>query len=79
MERDAREVLRKTRSLIRVGVGKSDGRHSAIPSSHAITQISRILGILAMLLMGINKGIDEAQYHDSILKASHKHTGEQVM
>ena len=29
--------------------------------------------------MGIDKGIEEAQNHDSILNASHEHTGDQVM
>ena len=67
--RDIRYVLSKTRCLIRVGVGRSDGRHKANPSFHAITKISRILGISAMLMMGINKSIKEAQYHDSISKA----------
>ena len=29
--------------------------------------------------MGIDKGIEEAQDHDSILKASHEHTGDQIV
>ena len=52
---DCRYVSSKTSCLICVGVGRTDGRHKAHPSFHAITKISRILGTLAMLMMGINK------------------------
>ena len=45
-----------------VGLGRSDGRHEANPSFHAITKISRILGTLAVLMMGMNKGVKETQY-----------------
>ena len=72
-------MLCKTRCLIRVGQGRSDGRHKTNPSFHAITKISRILRMLAMFMMGIKKSIKEAQYHDSILKASQEHSGDQVM
>ena len=44
--RDRKYVSSKTRCLICVGVGKSDGRHKANPSIHAITKISRILETL---------------------------------
>ena len=69
----------KTRCLICVGVGRSDGCHEANPSFHAITKISRILEALTVLVMGINKGVEEAHHHDSILKASQEHIGDQVM
>ena len=62
-------MLSKTRCLIRVGVGRSDGRQTANSSFHAVIKISRILGTFAMLMMGINKSIKEAQYHNSIWKA----------
>ena len=40
--RDAREVLRKTRCLVRVGVGRSDGRHKADSSLHTSAKVPRI-------------------------------------
>ena len=58
--RDAREVLRKTRCLICVGVGRSDGRHKANPSFHAITKVSSVLRVKAVFMMGIDKSIEEA-------------------
>ena len=73
--RDCRHVCSETSCLICVGVGRSDGRHKANPSFHAITKISRILETLAVLMMGINKGAKEAHYHDSILKAPQEHSG----
>ena len=76
---DAREVLRKTRCLISVGVGRSDGCHKADPSFHAITKAPRILEALTVLVMGINKGVNDAHHHDSILEASQEHMGDQVM
>ena len=66
--RDTRYVKSKTRCLIRVGVGRSDGRHKANPSFHAITKMSRILGILAVFMMGIEECVKEAQNHNTILK-----------
>ena len=76
-------MCRETRCLVCVGVGRSDGRHNgrhkANPSFHAITKISRILGTLAMLMMGINESVKETQYHNSIWKASQKHPTDQVV
>ena len=66
---DRKYVSSKTRCLICVGVGRSDGRQKANPFFHAITKLSRILGTLPMLMMGINKGVKETQYHNSIFKA----------
>ena len=77
--RDRRCVSSKTRCLTCVGVGRSDGRHRANHSFHATTEISRILGILAMLIMGINKCVKETQYHNSILKALQEQTSDKVV
>ena len=46
---------------------------------HAITKISRILEALVVLMMGINRGVKEAHYLDSILKAPQEHSGDQVV
>ena len=40
---------------------------------------SRILGILAVLMMGIDKGVKEAHYHNSMLKALQEQTSDQVV
>ena len=37
------------------------------------------LEALAVLMMGTNKGVKEAHYHDSMLKNSQEHSGDQVM
>ena len=71
--------LSKTRCLIRVGVGRSDGRHKANPSFHVIINVSRILEALAVLMMGIDKGVKEIQNHESKLKAPQEPSGDQVV
>ena len=76
---DLRYVSSKTRCLICVGIGRNDGRHKANSSCHAITKISRILGTLAMLVMGINKSVKETQFHNSILKTLQEQTSDQVV
>ena len=53
--RDAREVLRKTNCLVRVGVGKSDGGHESNSSCQTITKVPSVCGIKAVFLMGIHK------------------------
>ena len=69
----------KTSCLICVGVGRSDGHHKANPSFHAITKVSRILETLTVLMMGINKGVKETHYHNSMLKALQEQTSDQVV
>ena len=34
---------------------------------------------MAVVIVGVDKGINEAHYHDSILEASQKNLGDQVM
>ena len=48
-------------------------------SFHAITKVSRILNVSAVLIMSINEGVNEAHYHDSKLETSQEHLGDQVM
>ena len=72
-------MLGKTRCLIRVGVGKSDGRHKANSSFHGIIKNSRILGNLAMLMMCVNKSIKETKDPNSILKALQEDPSDQVV
>ena len=62
-----------------MGVSRSDSRHKADPSFHAITKDSRTLEALTVLVMGMNKGVNESHHHDPILKASQEHLGDQVM
>ena len=77
--RDRRPVLSKTRCLMCVGVGRSDGRHKANPSFHAITKISRIREALAVLMMGNKtKASRKPHYHDSTLKAPQEHCDQVV-
>ena len=33
----------------------------------------------AVFMMGIDKSIEEAQNHDTVLRTSHEHTGDQVV
>ena len=62
-----------------MGVGRSDTRRKADPSFRVITEVSRILYTSTVLVMGINKSINEAHYHDVRLEASQEHLGDQVM
>ena len=79
MLRDCRHESSETSCLICVGVGRSDGRHKADSSLHVITNVPRILDNSTVLMMGINKGAKEAHHHNTILKASQEHAGDQVM
>ena len=74
--RDCRHVSSETRCLICVGVGRSDSRHEADSSLHAITKVSKNLDNSTVLMMGINEGVKEAHYHTTILKASQEHPGD---
>ena len=69
----------KTGCLTRVGVSRSDSRHEADPSFHAISKVPKILEALTALVMGKNNGVNETHQGDSILEASQEHLGGQVM
>ena len=73
-----RHVPSEARCLVRMGEGKSDTCHEADPPSYTITKVSGILDT-SVLMMGINKCVNEAHHHDSILEASQEHLGDQVM
>ena len=57
----------------------SDSRHEADSDFYAITKVSRILDASAVLMMSIDKGVNEAHYHEHKLEASQEHLGDQVM
>ena len=66
MVRDCKHVSSETSCLICVGVGRSDGRHKADSSLHAITKVPRVFDNSTVLMMGINKGVKGSpspQYH----------------
>ena len=65
--------------LVGVSVGRSDSRHKADAPFYTIAKVSRILDASTVLMMGINKCVNEARHHDPILEASQKHLGDQVM
>ena len=52
---------------------------SLIEPFHAITKVLSVLRVKAAFMMGIDKGIEEAQNHDSIFKASPEYSGDQVV
>ena len=79
LARDCRQVSCEAYGLICVSVGRSDSRHKAASSSHAITKVPRIVDTSTVLVMGINKGVNEAHYRDAILEASPEHLGDQVV
>ena len=72
-------VSRQAGYLVCVSVGRSDSRHEADSPFHAITKVSMILDASAVLMMRINKRVNEAHHHDSILKASQYYLGDQIM
>ena len=69
----------QTGCLVRVIIGRSDVSHKAYFSFHAIPKTSRTFNISAVMIMGINKSINEANYLDSMLDASKKYMGDQIM
>ena len=77
--RDCRHVSCQACCLVRVSVGRSDSRHETDSPFLAIPKVSRIFDVLAVLMMSINKRINEAHHHDPILEASQEHLGDQVM
>ena len=77
--RDSRHVSSETSCLICVGVGRSDGRHKSNSSLHAITNVPRIFDNSTVLMMGLNKRVKEAHHHNTTLKASQEHPGDEVM
>ena len=46
---------------------------------YTITKVSRILDASTVLMMGINKRVNEPHRHDPILEASQEYLGDQVM
>ena len=77
--RDCRHVSCWTFYLERAGEGRGDGCHATDSSSHAITKVSRIIDASAVLIMSINKGVNEAHHLDSMQEASQEYLGDQVM
>ena len=77
--RGGRHVSRQAEYLICVGMGGSDSRHKADSPFHAITKASRILDALAVLMMSINKGINELHHNYPILEALQEHLCDRVM
>ena len=65
--------------LIRVDIGGNGSRDKADSPFHAIPKVSRILDASTVLLMSINKGVNEAHHHYPILEASEETLGDQVM
>ena len=62
-----------------MSIGGSGSRHKADSSFHVIPKVPRISDISTVLMMGINKCINEAHYRDAIVEASQKNLGDEVM
>ena len=54
---DRKHLSCQTGYLVRLGIGRSHGCHEEVAAS-------------AVVIMGVDKGINEAHYHDSILEVS---------
>ena len=67
---DSRYVSCQTGHLVCVSIGRSDSLHETNSPFHAITKVSRILNISAVVIMGIDKSVNEAHYNDPILETS---------
>ena len=75
---DCRHVSCWTSYLVCVSVSKSDSRHEADSPFHAITEVC-ILNASAVLVMSINRGVNEAHHYDPKLEASRENLCGQVM
>ena len=67
---DSKDVSCQTGYLVCVNIGRSNCGHDTDSPFHAIPKISRILNISAVVIMGIDKGVDKAHYNDPILETS---------
>ena len=77
--RDTKKVHPKTKCLVRVGVGRSDGCHESNSSCQTITKVPSVCRMKAVFMMGIDKCVKEAQNHNTILKASQEYLRDQVV
>ena len=58
---------------------RRDCSHEADSPFRAIPNVLRVINVSAVVVMGVDEGIDNTHYHDSILKASWKNLGDQVV
>ena len=65
--------------LVRVSVGRSDGCLEEDSPIHAITKIQWILDASAVLMISVDKRVNEAHHHDPMLEASQEHLSDQVI
>ena len=76
--RDCKHVSCQTGYLVRVSAGRGDSSHEANSPFHALSKVSRSLDATAVLMMSMNKGVNEAHYHDPIVETSQEHLGDQI-
>ena len=75
--RDCRHVSCEACCLVRIGVSKSDNCHKADSLLKTKSKFSRNLDESTVLMMGINKCVNEAHHHDPILEASQEHLNDE--
>ena len=63
-------LSRQANQLIRVDMCRRDCGHKSNSPFHAIPKVSRIIHISAVVVMGVDEGIDGTHHTDSMLKAS---------
>ena len=63
-------MSRQANQLLRVGICRSDCGHQTNSPFHAISKVSKIVHISAVLRVEVDTGIGDTNHHDSILEAS---------
>ena len=64
--------------LVCMGISRSDGRHKANSSFHVIPEVPRMFNVSTMMVLRMDKCIDEAHHSDAKLEASQEYLGDQV-
>ena len=67
--REFKRAPNSAKGLVRMGVSWSDGRQKADSPFHAVLEISWIVRIVTVIVVGVNKGVNNTHNHDPMLKA----------
>ena len=77
--RQAKLLVRKikrasgqAKGLVRMGLCWGDSRHKPNSPFHAVSEVPWIVRMTAVIVVGVNKSVDNTNNHNSILKASKK-------
>ena len=65
-----KQAPRQAKELVRMCVCEGDSSHKPISPFHAISEVPWIVRIATVILVGVNRGVDNTHNHKSTLEAS---------